>query len=168
MEQPEKRKPRAQPVWRIGFVFLSIAITCLFIIAIIILEITRQTFIQGFLGLVISTLQFFSLFFILIITGLVGIWYTMIVIFGTTHPKYPPDYSRWVIIGFLMFFLILGSCWVELFYLVGITIPSVTTPDSFVVMQWLFVMVILGVAGFFFTAMSAVTWFKWLNLPAKE
>lgn len=164
MEQPEQSNPRAQPVWRIGFVLLSIAITCLFIIAIVILGISRLSFIQGFLGLAISTLQFFSLFFILIIMGLGGVWYTMIVIFGTTHPKYPPDYSRWVIIGFLMFFLILGSCWVELFYLVGIAIPSATIPDSFAVMQWLYVMVFFGVAGFFFAVMSAVTWFKWLNL----
>ncbi|MHA2428566.1 MAG: hypothetical protein ACXADB_11130 [Candidatus Hermodarchaeia archaeon] len=168
MEQPEKSNPRAQLVWRIGFVHLSITITCLFIVAIIFLGIAWQTFIQGFGGLAISILQFFSLFFILIITGLVGIWYTMIVIFGTTHPKYPPDYSRWVINGSLVFFLILGPCLVELFYLVGITIPSATIPDSFVVLQWLFVLVFFGLAGFFFAAMSAIIWFKWLKLPDQE
>ncbi|MFX0077676.1 MAG: hypothetical protein ACFE8O_00400 [Candidatus Hermodarchaeota archaeon] len=167
IEQPEKNSPGVQPVWRIGFVLLSIAITCLFIIAIVILGNSRLNYIQGVLGLATNIVQFFSLFFILIITGLVGIWYTMIVIFNTTHPKYPSDYSRWVVIGFLIFFLILGSCWAELFYLVGITIPSATIPDSFVVMQWLFVMIYFGVAGFFFAAMSVITWFKWLSLSPK-
>ncbi|MDO8125492.1 MAG: hypothetical protein Q6364_14085 [Candidatus Hermodarchaeota archaeon] len=168
MKQPTESNPRAQQGWRIGFVLLSAAITCLFIIAIVILGISRLTYIRGVWGLAIGILQFFSLFFILIVTGLVGIWYTMIVIFNTTHPKYPPDYSRWVVIGFLMFFLILGCCWAELFYLVGITIPSATIPDSFVVMEWLFVMVFFGVAGFFFAAMSAITWCKWLSLSVKE
>jgi hypothetical protein len=81
--------------WRIGYLVLSIAIVAIFIAMTVLLEITRQITLIVDLGY--ASPFWFSVFILLVIQGfLVGMWLSIQIIFGCTHPINKPYYWRWV------------------------------------------------------------------------
>ncbi len=154
-------------VWRIGYVVLSTAIVAIFISIVVLLEITRQ------LALVIhysyASPFLFSVLILLFIQGvLVGMWLSIQVIFGSTHPTHKPHYWRWVLLGFtVMWFMTM-----TIFQFTNMMGHFRVLPIYFYLLGFLNELILVSITNlimaFFFAAMSAVMWFKWLKPPTKE
>ena len=160
LKKPVEVYPGSKRAWRWGFIILTSAILCLIVGQIVLFELTRQAFLLSnwsFGG----TMQFFSLIFTLIITMLIGPWFGMIVIFGSTHPKYGSQYWQWLGQGFMIMTFI-GMCWGELILLYNhVTWPY--PPDPFVLFELVTISIIYGIVGFTIVGISVVFWWKWLR-----
>lgn len=154
-------------VWRIGYVVLSIAIVAIFISIVVLLEITRQ------LALVVhysfASPFLFSVLILLFIQGvLVGMWLSMQVIFGCTHPTHKPYYWRWVLLGFtVMWFMTL-----TIFQFTNMMGYFRVLPVYFPLLVFLNELILVNITSlimvFYFAAMSVVMWVKWLKPLTRE
>jgi hypothetical protein len=160
MEKPPEPYPGSKRAWRLGFVILTIIILCLIISQIVLFELTRQAFLLSNWWFGVH-MQFFSLIFTLVITMLVGPWFSMIVIFGSTHPKYGAQYWQWLGQGVLVMMFV-GTCWTQLILLYN-HVAWPYPPGPFVLFELVATSILYGVWGFTVVGISVVFWWKWLK-----
>lgn len=164
MDRPVVSYPGFDRVWRVGFIILTIAIISLFVSQLILFELVRQALLKSVWWLASPNL-FINFILIMAITVLIGAWYSMIVVFGCTHPKHP-KYGEWVTSGLLNATFV-SACWgefIQYFHWVNFT-----TPPNYQVLNILVTnSIIFVIIGFFIAIQSIVVWWKWLNpVPMK-
>ncbi len=153
--------------WRIGYLVLSAAIVAIFITMTMLLEITRQITVLIDWGY--ASPFWFSVFILLLIQGfLVGMWLSIQIIFGCTHPVHKPHYWRWLLLGIY----VIGFMTITMFQFASMLGYFRVLPIYFDLLGFLneLIMVIILnlIMAFFFTTMSAVMWFKWLKPLTKK
>ncbi|MFX1576710.1 MAG: hypothetical protein ACFFCF_06015 [Promethearchaeota archaeon] len=151
--------PGFNRVWRVGFIILTIAIISLFVSQLVLFELVRQAMLQSVWWLA-SPNSFFNFILIVSITVLIGAWYSMIVVFGCTHPKHP-KYGEWVTNGLLVATFV-SLCWgefIQYFHWANLMPP----PDWGILNILVANSIIFTIIGFFIAIQSIVVWWKWLN-----
>ena len=159
MENTATLYPGLRRIWRSGFVILTIVIIGLFVSELILYSFVYLAFLQGVWWLASPT-AFFNFILLVCITTLIGAWHSMIVVFGSTHPRHP-KYSEWVINGLLVATFI-ASCWghfIMYWHWVNMTPPpDFMMLNSFTMNSFSFTLV-----GVFVAIQSVLVWRKWLN-----
>ncbi|MFX1509957.1 MAG: hypothetical protein ACFFBR_06595 [Promethearchaeota archaeon] len=165
MEKTAEVYSGLKKAWRFGFLILTLAILCLFVSQIILFELTLQAFLLSNWWFSVNV-QFFGVIFTVIITMLIGPWFSMIVIFGSTHPKYGTQYWQWLSQG-LTVMLFIAMCWAQLVLLINdVTWPYPPSPTVFISLAA--ALMIYGIVGFFIAALSVLIWVKWLKPEKTE
>ncbi|MFW9985326.1 MAG: hypothetical protein ACFFDJ_02045 [Candidatus Odinarchaeota archaeon] len=154
--------PGTLRLWRIGYIVLSAAIVSIFIAMTVLLEITRQ------IALIIdwgyASPFCFSVLILFLIQGfLVGMWLSIQIIFGCTHPIHKPHYWRWILLGIY----IVGFMTITIFQFAIMWGFFRVPPIYFDLLGFLIYLIMVSInnviMAFLFAAMSAVMWFKWLK-----
>ncbi len=154
--------PGTLRLWRIGYIVLSAAIVSIFIAMTVLLEITRQ--ITLIIDWGYSSPFCFSVLILFLIQGfLVGMWLSIQIIFGCTHPIHKPHYWRWILLGIY----IVGFMTITIFQFAIMWGFFRVPPIYFDLLGFLIYLIMVSInnviMAFLFAAMSAVMWFKWLK-----
>ncbi|MFX1540538.1 MAG: hypothetical protein ACFFBX_07185 [Promethearchaeota archaeon] len=154
--------PGTLRLWRIGYIVLSAAIVSIFIAMTVLLEITRQ--ITLIIDWGYASPFCFSVLILFLIQGfLVGMWLSIQIIFGCTHPIHKPHYWRWILLGIY----IVGFMTITIFQFAIMWGFFRVPPIYFDLLGFLIYLIMVSInnviMAFLFAAMSAVMWFKWLK-----
>ena len=161
-EQPYRGLVRA---WRIGFIILSSSMVAIFISVAVFLEISRQ--ISLAIDWSFASLFWFAALILLVIQGaLIGVWLSIQVVLGSTHPIYKQHHWRWVFISFL----VTASFTITMVNFTQLLLYSYRPPSWLVLLNWdlIFNSILNLIMAFTISALSAVMWFKWLKPLTKE
>jgi len=164
-EEGKGRYPGLIPCWRIGYVVLSAAITAIFAATAVLLEVSRQTALTSGYGGDSLPFVFLALILLLVQGFVVGVWLTMTVIFGCTHPVHGRCHWRWPILGLTVTGFMSNTIFQFTSLLCHFRVPPAYFNLPAFLSELLAVSIMNLVMAVLFVAVSLLVWFAWLKPP---